>query len=101
MESKCPQHVVNFWFVFIRNLFTLLSYSFFIDKKNAGSAQEASGWGELLLLISLTLDGMTGASQEKMRAEFSTKAHAMMFAVNKWSAVYLGAAILFTGEIFR
>ena len=44
---------------------------------------------------------MTGAVQEKMRAGYSTKAHAMMLAVNKWSALYLGVAIVFTGEIFR
>jgi len=71
----------------------------FKDKKN-NNAAESTGWGEILLLVSLTLDGLTGASQDKMRSEFSTKAFSMMFSVNKWSALYLGAAILFTGEIF-
>jgi len=72
----------------------------FKDKKN-NATTEATGWGEILLLVSLTLDGLTGASQEKMRGEFSTKAHAMMFSVNKWSALYLGVAVLFTGEVFQ
>lgn len=71
----------------------------FKDKKNTG-AVESTGWGEMLLLLSLTLDGLTGASQDKMRNEFSTGAHSMMLAVNKWSMLYLGAGILFTGEIF-
>jgi len=71
----------------------------FKDKKNVAST-ETTGYGELLLLVSLTLDGLTGASQDKMRAEYSTKAHAMMASVNKWSTLYLGVAILFTGEIF-
>lgn len=71
----------------------------FKDKKNKNSA-ESTGWGEVLLLVSLTLDGLTGASQDKMRAEFSTKAYSMMLSVNKWSSLYLGVAVLFTGEIF-
>lgn len=45
----------------------------------------------LFQLLSLTLDGLTGASQDKMRNEFSTGAHSMMLAVNKWSMLYLGA----------
>lgn len=46
-----------------------------------------------LQLASLTLDGLTGASQDRMRAEHKTKAHRMMLAVNFWSMLYLGAGI--------
>ena len=45
----------------------------------------------LLQLASLTLDGLTGASQDRMRAEHKTKAHRMMLAVNFWSMLYLAA----------
>lgn len=41
-------------------------------------------------VVSLALDGMTGASQERMRVEHKTQAHAMMYSVNKWSLFLLG-----------
>ena len=44
----------------------------------------------VLQLLSLTLDGMTGASQDRMRADYQTHAHHMMLAVNKWSIIILG-----------
>ena len=34
--------------------------------------------GEILLLISLTCDGVTGAVQERMKAEYGTKSGHMM-----------------------
>lgn len=68
----------------------------FKDKKSASAG--GTGWGELLLIVSLTLDGLTGAVQERMRSESCTEAHHMMFAVNRWSILYLGVAIAFTGE---
>ena len=36
------------------------------------------GLGEILLLISLTCDGVTGAVQERMKAEYGTKSGHMM-----------------------
>ncbi|KAM8947217.1 solute carrier family 35 member B1 [Pelodytes ibericus] len=58
------------------------------------------GYGELLLLLSLTLDGLTGVSQDHMRAHFQTGANQMMLHVNLWSSVFLGAGIVFTGELW-
>merc|ERR1739838_181680 len=51
------------------------------------------GAGEVLLLISLTLDGLTGVSQEKMRNNYATNPHHMMLYVNGWSC-----GILLTGD---
>ena len=70
------------------------------DKKDKANGAKSYGFGEVLLLISLTLDGLTGASQDKMRAEYKTQSHPMMLNVNKWSVVILGLAIVCTGEIF-
>ncbi|KAG8446804.1 hypothetical protein GDO86_014311 [Hymenochirus boettgeri] len=58
------------------------------------------GYGELLLLLSLTLDGLTGVSQDHMRANFQTGSNQMMLNINIWSCLFLGAGILFTGELW-
>lgn len=59
------------------------------------------GIGELLLILSLTMDGMTGAIQERMKAEHQTKSGHMMYKTNLWSTFYLLIATLATGELTR
>lgn len=59
------------------------------------------GIGELLLLLSLTMDGITGAIQERMKSEHQTKSGHMMYKINLWSTFYLLGSTLATGEIFR
>ncbi|PKK20369.1 solute carrier family 35, member B1 [Columba livia] len=70
-------------------------------KKGAGSEDHVFGYGELLLLLSLTLDGLTGVSQDHMRAHYQTGSNHMMLNVNLWSTLFLGAGILFTGELWE
>ena len=66
--------------------------------QKAGSGDSLVGVGELLLLVSLTCDGLTGAVQERMKAEHGTKSGHMMMAMNKWSIGYLLVGLLITGE---
>ena len=66
--------------------------------QKAGSGDGLIGVGELLLLVSLTCDGLTGAVQERMKAEHGTKSGHMMMAMNKWSIGYLLVGLLITGE---
>lgn len=69
------------------------------EKASKNTNESSLGWGEMCLLISLTLDGFTGAFQEKMRAtEYKTTEHNMMFNMNKWSCVALLFGIIFSGE---
>uniref|UniRef100_A0A8C2YGC3 Solute carrier family 35 member B1 n=1 Tax=Coturnix japonica TaxID=93934 RepID=A0A8C2YGC3_COTJA len=70
-------------------------------KKGAGGDEHIFGYGELLLLLSLTLDGLTGVSQDHMRAHYQTGSNHMMLNVNLWSTLFLGAGILFTGELWE
>lgn len=58
------------------------------------------GIGELLVLVSLTLDGVTAALQERLKDHHAIKAMQMMFAVNTYALVYLIIAMLCTGEVF-
>ena len=69
--------------------------------QKSGSSDSLIGIGELLLLVSLTCDGLTGAVQERMKAEHGTKSGHMMLAMNKWSIGYLLVALLITGEGFQ
>lgn len=71
------------------------------DKASSSSESHTMGIGEMLLLISLTLDGLTGASQDRMRGEYKTGATSMMFSVNAWSILWLAVGLMVTGEIFE
>lgn len=69
------------------------------DGKVAATKKEAVfGIGEVLLFLSLTMDGLTGAVQERMRADHQTKSGHMMLSMNKWSVGYLAIAVILTGE---
>eukprot|EP00794_Sanderia_malayensis_P002953 gene2953-3404_t len=84
-------------------LFIVIGVALFLykeKKQTTAASQQSIGYGEMLLLTSLVLDGMTGACQEKMRSLYATHSHHMMLAVNKWSFLILSTAILVTGELW-
>uniref|UniRef100_UPI00398EC81F solute carrier family 35 member B1 n=1 Tax=Pristiophorus japonicus TaxID=55135 RepID=UPI00398EC81F len=71
-------------------------------KKRTGDADDhIFGFGEILLLVSLTLDGLTGVAQDHMRANFKTGSNQMMLNINVWSSFFLGIGVLFTGEFWE
>ncbi|KAG8566581.1 hypothetical protein GDO81_013302 [Engystomops pustulosus] len=76
---------------------------FMYKPKNTGPSGDdhVFGYGELLLLLSLTLDGLTGVSQDHMRAHFQTGSNQMMLHINLWSSLFLGAGIVFSGEVWE
>jgi UDP-galactose transporter B1 len=59
---------------------------------------ENAGLGEILLFLSLSMDGLTGAIQERMRAAHRPSAQHMMLSMNSWSSIILIFALLITGE---
>uniref|UniRef100_A0A1L8EI40 Putative solute carrier family 35 member b1 n=2 Tax=Haematobia irritans TaxID=7368 RepID=A0A1L8EI40_HAEIR len=74
----------------------------FMYKENKATSSSASsssgGLGELLLILSLTMDGLLGAIQERMRAASAPSGQQMMYAMNFWSTIMLGLAMIVTGE---
>ncbi|PIK46142.1 putative solute carrier family 35 member B1 [Apostichopus japonicus] len=76
----------------------------FMYNKEKSKAKEGDdhlmGIGEMLVCLSLALDGMTGVFQEKMRSEYQPNPHQMMSSVNSFSILYLSAMALVTGEVF-
>ncbi|KAF6026346.1 SLC35B1 [Bugula neritina] len=67
------------------------------DSKAAKGADSdrSFGVGELLLVVSLLLDGTTGMIQSRMRAAHSTKSYDMMLKMNMWSVLWLGILMAF------
>ncbi|VVC93815.1 solute carrier family 35 member B1 homolog [Leptidea sinapis] len=57
--------------------------------------------GELLLFLSLTMDGLTGAVQERIKSESSPTAYSMMLNTNWWSSLILSVGVLVSGEVFK
>ncbi|XP_025193538.1 solute carrier family 35 member B1 [Melanaphis sacchari] len=74
----------------------------FKDGKSNPSQLDSSfsGLGEILLIFSLMMDGITGAVQERMRSESKTKSGHMMVNMNLWSMMFLSIALIGTGQIF-
>jgi UDP-galactose transporter B1 len=66
----------------------------------SGAGEAMLGMGEILLLLSLSMDGFTGAVQERMKSEHQTKSGHMMLNMNLWSILFLGVALLVTGEMW-
>jgi len=96
-----------------RKRYPLLKYLFvflivcgvglFMFKDSAGKSSasaSALGAGELLLIFSLAMDGLTGAFQERMKNAYKTQSGHMMLQMNVWSTITLGLILLVSGEIW-
>ncbi|XP_044739906.1 solute carrier family 35 member B1 homolog [Chrysoperla carnea] len=70
------------------------------DKAKKADTESHFGIGQVLLLLSLILDGLTGAVQERIRAESAPSGQQMMLSMNAWSCAFLAVALTFTGEGF-
>lgn len=57
--------------------------------------------GEILLLLSLMLDGFLGAIEERMRTEHETQSLHMMLNLNFWASIFSVITILSSGELMK
>lgn len=71
---------------------------FMFKEGKENKSAESTGLGEILLILSLSMDGLTGAIQERMRAASKPSAQHMMLAMNYWSSLMVGTALIMTGE---
>lgn len=71
------------------------------SETNSSNESPLFGIGEALLLFSLTMDGLTGAIQERMRAAHKPTAQHFMFYINAFASLALILVVIGTGEIFR
>lgn len=73
--------------------------AFMLKENKSKTTEESFGLGEILLILSLSMDGLTGAIQDRMRASSRPSAQQMMLAMNGWSTLILGVALITTGEL--
>lgn len=77
----------------------VVGVAFFMYKEGKVNPNtENAGLGELLLFLSLSMDGLTGAIQDRMRAASAPSAQHMMVAMNFWSTIMVLPALALTGE---
>ncbi|CAG9558176.1 unnamed protein product [Danaus chrysippus] len=89
----------KYFFVFLIVSGVVL-FMFKDQAKNATDYQQF-GIGEILILLSLTMDGLTGAVQERIKSESSPTAYAMMLNTNWWSTIIVSLGVVLSGEIFK
>jgi len=64
---------------------------------------ENQSMGNILLLLSLTFDGLTNGFQDKMAKDKEKKkptSDELMYYMNVFATIYLGIALIITGEIY-
>ncbi|XP_049885357.1 solute carrier family 35 member B1 homolog [Pectinophora gossypiella] len=88
-------------YLFVLLIVTGVVLFMFKDSKKGGNDSQYFGIGEVLLVLSLTMDGLTGAVQERIKSESSPTAYSMMLNTNWWSSVILTIGVVLSGEIYR
>lgn len=75
---------------------------FILDQEVEGDKynQSFSPIGFSLLMLSLLMDGFTGAIQDKLLKDYKTSPYRTMFYSNVWSTLFILIAALFTGELY-
>ncbi|XP_012280840.1 solute carrier family 35 member B1 [Orussus abietinus] len=87
-------------YVFIILIVTgVILFMFKDNKPTVKQTDDQVGFGECLLILSLLMDGITCAIQDRMRAEYKTKSGHMMINMNMWSVLFTGVAIIVSGEL--
>lgn len=76
-------------------VFGLILFSY-KDKFNAKDLKQIRGTA--LIAVSLLMDGMMGALQDRMRSVSKPTSLNLMFFLNAWSALYLTILLIITGE---
>ncbi|KAF5269245.1 hypothetical protein FQR65_LT02546 [Abscondita terminalis] len=71
------------------------------EKASAKQSDTTFGLGELLIILSLTMDGLTGAVQERIKAEANPTAQQMMRGMNAFACMFLSIALLLSGELMK
>ncbi|KAK0177939.1 hypothetical protein PV328_001933 [Microctonus aethiopoides] len=96
-KKSYPMRKYFFVFLIVLGVVTFM----FKDGKTSTKQSEQMGFGELLLILSLIMDGLTSAVQERMRAEHKSKSGHMMLNMNFWSMIFSGIVIALSGELLE
>ena len=85
---------------YVFTLMIILGVALFIWKDGKSSSKEDGNlFGYSLLLLSLAMDGFTGAIQDRIREESQVSFAPLMYNINLWASLMLCTATLATGEL--
>ncbi|KAI3422017.1 hypothetical protein GPALN_012554 [Globodera pallida] len=82
-------------------LLIVAGMAIFLYKPQKSGVGFQFGSGELFLCLSLAMDGVTGAVQDRIRHYHTTDKWTMMFSMNAFSSIFLAIMLLATGELFQ
>ncbi|CAD6187911.1 unnamed protein product [Caenorhabditis auriculariae] len=88
------------WRKYLYVLMIVVGVAMFLYKDKKSKAESQFGIGELLLLLSLAMDGTTTSIQDVINKNYRRSALSMMLFMNLYSTVYLAAGLVVTGELF-
>jgi drug/metabolite transporter (DMT)-like permease len=108
-KSCKPIPVMVLGVLFARKSYPLRKYMFiltiiagvalFMWKDGKSSAEDGNIFGYSLLMLSLAMDGLTGAIQDRIRAESDVRFAPLMYNINLWASLMLCTTTLATGEL--
>lgn len=85
---------------YIFTLMIIVGVALFVWKDGKSSTTDDGNlYGYLLLLLSLAMDGFTGAIQDRIRLESEVRFAPLMYNINLWASLMLCAVTLATGEL--
>jgi len=88
-------------YLYILMIVTGMAIFLYKEKPGKSHGGFSFGAGEFLLLLSLVMDGVTGAVQDRIRHYYHTEKWNMMFYMNLISTVFIGSSVIITGELSK
>ncbi|KAI6186458.1 Solute carrier family 35 member B1 [Aphelenchoides besseyi] len=88
-------------YLYILMIVVGMGFCMYKDKPGKAHGGFSFGRGEMFLLFSLTMDGVTGAVQDRIRHYHVMGTYTMMFYMNIISSCILGISVVLTGELFQ
>ncbi|KAK5975716.1 hypothetical protein GCK32_006662 [Trichostrongylus colubriformis] len=89
------------WRKYVFIFMIVVGVALFLYKDKKSSNEKQVGIGELLLLLSLTMDGTTTSIQDRINKSYKRSTLSMMFFMNFFSTIYLMVGLFVTGELFE
>ncbi|KAK6029510.1 UAA transporter family protein [Ostertagia ostertagi] len=89
------------WRKYVFIIMIVVGVAMFLYKDKKSSTEKQIGIGEVLLLLSLTMDGTTTSIQDRINISYKRSTLSMMFFMNFFSTIYLMIGLFVTGELFE
>ncbi|CAI5445100.1 unnamed protein product [Caenorhabditis angaria] len=88
------------WRKYCYVLLIVAGVALFLYKDKKSEENKDFGYGEILLALSLIMDGTTTSIQDRINRSYRRTSLSLMFYINLYSSLYLSAGLIFTGELY-